>query len=64
MVEIKGSELFLSHFLIYSSYSDEFSNNFLSIGRHLETYIAGVEKLLQFLVRVIMFAWFLASLIE
>ena len=48
IVGIKGCELFLSHFLIDSSYSGELSNNFLRIVRHLGTYVAGDEKTVTF----------------
>ena len=44
----KGCELFLSHFLIDSTYIYELSKNFVKIVRHIETYVAGDEKLLRY----------------
>ena len=48
MAGVTGCEIFLTHFLIDSSYMDELSNNFISIVRHIGTYVAGDEKLLRF----------------
>ena len=48
LVGITGCELFFSHFLIDSSYLEELSNNFMSIVRHMGTYVEGDEKLLCF----------------
>ena len=47
-VGIKGCELFLSHFLIDSSYLDELLNNSLFIVRQLGMYVVGDEKLFRF----------------
>ena len=48
LVGIRSCKLFFSHFLIDSSYLEEFSNNFMSIVRHMGTYyVAGDEKLLR-----------------
>ena len=45
---IVGCELVLSHFLVDSTYLEELSANFMSIVRHIGTYVAGDEKLLRF----------------
>ena len=45
----KGCELFLSHFLIDSTYTDELSKNYVKIVRHsIGTYVAGDATLLRF----------------
>ena len=48
MAGVTGCEIFLTHFLIDSSYMDELSNHFISIVRHIGTYVTGGEKLLRF----------------
>ena len=48
MAGVTGCEIFLTHFLIDSSFTDELSNNFVSIVRHIGTYVAGDKKLLRF----------------
>ena len=47
MAGVTGCEIFLTHLLIDSSYMDELPNNFISIVRHIGTYITGDEKLLR-----------------
>ena len=46
---IVGCELVLSHFLVDSTYLEELSANFMSIVRHIGTYVSGDGKLLRFI---------------